>query len=182
MVNKHYPGWVTEQLYRFRHHHDWKSTDGGGRLQEHKMRTLWCTLKRLFGDPKMVEAVVKNVIILIDGWHNKCSKDALCLANTYQEFCKEYCDCWMDQHMRQWNRLLWLLMTNDVLSAVPRSKQQSSVWKYCLYAQGFPLRARNIGCWFVHFSCGLSTVWNEFWKHVVQRRDVQDNKHKKCNK
>lgn len=70
---------VTEQLYRFRHRHDCKTTHRWGRLQEHKMRTIWCVLKRLFADTKMVEAVVKNVIILIDGWHNKLSKDALCL-------------------------------------------------------------------------------------------------------
>jgi hypothetical protein len=70
---------VTERLFQFRDSHDCKTTHGRRGLQEHKMRTMWCVLKRLFTEPKTVEAFVKKVVIVIDGWHNKLSKDVLCL-------------------------------------------------------------------------------------------------------
>jgi hypothetical protein len=76
-----------------------QTTHGRGGLQEHKKRTMWCVLKRLFTEPKTVEAFVKKIVIVIDGWHNKLSKDVFCLP-VHTKNSVRNTDYWIDQRMR----------------------------------------------------------------------------------
>jgi hypothetical protein len=172
---------VTARLCRFRDSHDCKTTRRGGRLQEHKMSSVWCALKRLFVEPEMVEAFVKKVIILIDGWHIKLSQDSLCLPiHTKNSVRNTVTTGWISAWSNEpdySDRLLWIMchLQSPEVNSSPLSGSTVFVHSASHYVQ-------ETWCWILRFACGINTVWNELWKQFIQRSDLQGNKHKTCNK